>query len=128
MISKETLDFLKTLKNNNQRDWFNEHKKQFRTAEAEVKHFADALFAILRTHDDVDRVKLFRIYRDVRFSADKQPYKTHFGMTFHRQKPKFRGGYYLHIEPGNSFIATGFWNPEKEDLNRIRKEFEADDS
>ncbi|WP_461534290.1 DUF2461 domain-containing protein [Sinomicrobium sp.] len=128
MISKETFRFLKELKNNNQRDWFNEHKKRFKVAEAEVKDLANTLFSALKEHDDVDRVKIFRIYRDVRFSADKQPYKTHFGIGFHRQKPKLRGGYYLHIEPGNSFIATGFWNPEKEDLKRIRKEFETDDS
>ncbi|MGS2764111.1 DUF2461 domain-containing protein [Sinomicrobium sp. M5D2P9] len=128
MISKETLSFLKELKNNNNRDWFNENKKRFKTAEAEVKSAANTLFEIMKTHDAVDNVKLFRIYRDVRFSGNKEPYKTHFGITFHRQKPEYRGGYYLHIEPGSSFIATGFWNPEKQDLNRIRKEFETDDS
>ena len=71
---------------------------------------------------------MFRIYRDVRFSKDKTPYKTHFGGSFHRTKPKLRGGYYLHIAPNNeSFIATGFWEPNKDDLLRIRKEFEMDD-
>ena len=56
------------------------------------------------------------------------PYKTHFGGSFHRAKPRLRGGYYLHIQPNNeSFIATGFWEPAKEDLMRIRKEFEMDD-
>jgi len=63
----------------------------------------------------------------VRFSKNKLPYKTHFGGSFHRTKPELRGGYYLHIAPQNeSFIATGFWNPNKEDLFRIRKEFEID--
>ena len=72
---------------------------------------------------------MFRIYRDVRFSKDKSPYKTHFGGSFHRTKPKLRGGYYLHIQPNNeSFIATGFWEPAPADLLRIRKEFEMDDS
>jgi uncharacterized protein (TIGR02453 family) len=57
------------------------------------------------------------------------PYKTHFGGSFHRTKPKLRGGYYLHIQPNNeSFIATGFWEPVPADLLRIRKEFEMDDS
>ena len=72
---------------------------------------------------------MFRIYRDVRFSKNKAPYKTHFGGAFHRTKPRLRGGYYLHIAPNNeSFIATGFWEPNKEDLFRIRKEFEMDDT
>jgi len=71
---------------------------------------------------------LFRIYRDVRFSKNKLPYKTHFGGSFSRKKPELRGGYYLHIQPNNeSFIATGFWEPNKEDLLRIRREFEQDD-
>ncbi|MBT8303037.1 MAG: DUF2461 domain-containing protein, partial [Bacteroidia bacterium] len=62
------------------------------------------------------------------FSKNKLPYKTHFGGSFRRKKPELRGGYYLHIQPNNeSFIATGFWEPNKEDLFRIRKEFEQDD-
>ena len=80
-------------------------------------------------HDEIDKLKVFRIYRDVRFSKNKLPYKTHFGGSFHRLKPRLRGGYYLHLQPNNeSFIATGFWEPAKEDLLRIRKEFEMDDS
>ncbi|MBC9794872.1 DUF2461 domain-containing protein [Sinomicrobium weinanense] len=128
MISKETLTFLKELKTNNDRDWFNENKKRFKAAEAEIKNTGNIVFEKMKMHDALDRVKLFRIYRDVRFSANKQPYKTHFGLSFHRQKPEFRGGYYLHIEPKNSFMATGFWQPEKNDLHRIRKEIEMDDS
>ena len=86
------------------------------------------MFEALKAHDEVDKVKMFRIYRDVRFSKDKSPYKTHFGGSYHRKKPQLRGGYYLHIQPNNqSFIATGFWEPSKEDLFRIRKEFEMDD-
>jgi uncharacterized protein (TIGR02453 family) len=83
---------------------------------------------MLKKHDDVDSLKMFRIYRDVRFSKNKEPYKTHFGGVFHRKKPHLRGGYYLHISPGDSFIATGFWDPNKEDLERIRREFEVDDT
>lgn len=82
----------------------------------------------MNQHDVIDKVKVFRIYRDVRFSKNKLPYKTHFGGSFHRKKPELRGGYYLHIQPDNeSFIAVGFWEPNKEDLMRIRKEFEMDD-
>lgn len=127
-VPKETLKFLKQLKNNNNRDWFNAHKKEFKALEADVKDFYNTVLENLRAHDDIDKLKVFRIYRDVRFSKNKLPYKTHFGGSFHRTKPNLRGGYYLHIQPNNeSFIATGFWEPNKEDLLRIRKEFEMDD-
>ncbi|WP_299781005.1 DUF2461 domain-containing protein [uncultured Formosa sp.] len=127
MISKNILDFLNALEKNNDRVWFQDHKTEFRTVEAEMKAVYNELFTLLKTHDEVDTVKVFRIYRDVRFSKNKVPYKTHFGGTIHRVKPQLRGGYYLHIQPNNqSFIATGFWDPNKEDLLRIRKEFEVD--
>lgn len=128
-INNSTFKFLKTLAKNNNRDWFNAHKPQFKSIEAEVKSFYNELGELLNSHDNIDRVKVFRIYRDVRFSKNKLPYKTHFGGSFHRTKPQLRGGYYLHIQPNNeSFIATGFWEPHKDDLFRIRKEFEMDDS
>jgi len=128
-VPKEALEFFKKLENNNNRDWFNQRKKEFKTIEAEIKNVYNSLFEALKVHDDIDKVKMFRIYRDVRFSKNKAPYKTHFGGAFHRTKPRLRGGYYLHIAPNNeSFIATGFWEPNKEDLFRIRKEFEMDDS
>jgi len=127
-IPKTALTFLKNLENNNNREWFTEHKPEFKNVEVDVKYFYNAVLESLQKHDDVDKLKMFRIYRDVRFSKDKTPYKTHFGGSFHRRKPNLRGGYYLHIAPGESFIATGFWGPVKEDLFRIRKEFEIDDS
>lgn len=128
-IPKSAIDFFKKLKKNNNRDWFNDHKKEFKTIEAEVKVVYNSIFEYLNTHDEIDKLKMFRIYRDVRFSKDKTPYKTHFGGSFHRTKPRLRGGYYLHIAPNNeSFIATGFWEPSKNDLLRMRKEFEMDDT
>ena len=128
-FSNDVLIFLKKLEKNNNRDWFNDNKKEFKTLETQVKAIYNELFTMLNTHDDVDSSKVFRIYRDVRFSKNKQPYKTHFGGSFHRKKPELRGGYYLHIQPNNqSFIATGFWEPNKDDLLRIRKEFETDAS
>jgi uncharacterized protein (TIGR02453 family) len=127
MITKDVFSFLKKLKQNNNREWFHEHKTAFKTIETEVKQFYAQVFEQLNTVDSIDAFKLFRIYRDVRFSKNKLPYKTHFGGSFHRTKPELRGGYYLHIAPQNeSFIATGFWDPNKEDLFRIRKEFEID--
>ncbi|GAB4164260.1 MAG: DUF2461 domain-containing protein [Winogradskyella sp.] len=128
-IPKETLDFFNKLSKNNNRDWFNEHKPEFKAIEAKVKKAYNHLGELMSTHDQIEKIKIFRIYRDVRFSKNKLPYKTHFGGAFHRKKPELRGGYYLHIQPNNeSFIATGFWEPNKEDLFRIRKEFEMDDS
>ncbi|OMP30724.1 DUF2461 domain-containing protein [Mangrovimonas sp. DI 80] len=128
-FSPEVFNFLSQLKENNDRDWFNTHKKEFKTVEKEVKSAYNHMLELLKSHDELDNLKLFRIYRDVRFSKDKSPYKTHFGGSFQRQKPQLRGGYYLHISPNNeSFIATGFWEPNKEDLFRMRKEFEMDAS
>lgn len=128
-IPKETLPFLKKLSKNNNRDWFNDNKAEFKAIETKVKGAYNSLGELLNNHDQIDKVKVFRIYRDVRFSKNKLPYKTHFGGSFHRKKPELRGGYYLHLQPKNeSFIATGFWEPNKEDLFRIRKEFEMYDS
>ena len=127
MISKDVFSFLKKLKQNNNREWFHEHKTVFKELELGVKQFYAQVYEQLNTVDSIDTFKIFRIYRDVRFSKNKLPYKTHFGGSFHRTKPELRGGYYLHIAPQNeSFIATGFWDPNKEDLFRIRKEFEID--
>ena len=126
IIEKSTFEFLNQLAENNNRDWFTENKKQFTAAQQNVKDFYTELQTNLNKHDDIDKLKVFRIYRDVRFSKDKTPYKTNFGGSFHRRKPELRGGYYLHISPGDSFVAGGFWQPAKEDLLRIRKELEMD--
>jgi uncharacterized protein (TIGR02453 family) len=128
-IPKSVFDFFKKLEKNNNRDWFNEHKPEFKSIEAEAKQAYQELNEMLNAHDEIEKFKMFRIYRDVRFSKNKLPYKTHLGGSYGRKKPELRGGYYLHIQPNNkSFIATGFWQPNKEDLLRIRKEFEQDDS
>lgn len=127
-VSKDVFAFFKKLEKNNNRDWFNENKPEFKALEKDLKGFYNAALEHLNTHDDIDKLKIFRIYRDVRFSKNKLPYKTHFSGSFHRTKPKLRGGYYIHIQPNNeSFIATGFWEPAPADLLRIRKEFEMDD-
>lgn len=125
-ISKTTLDFLNQLKLNNNREWFAEHKDEFLAVQQHAKDFYKAIEIKLKEHDDIDKFKLFRIYRDVRFSKDKTPYKAHFAGSFSRATNKLRGGYYLRIRPGESFLAGGFWEPNKEDLLRIRKEFEMD--
>jgi len=118
--------FFTALSKNNNREWFTEHKSEFKALEAQVKVFGNTLSERLNVHDSIDRFKLFRIYRDVRFSKDKTPFKTHFGLTWHRTKPALRGGYYLHLAPNNNFLACGFWDPNPADLMRIRKEWELD--
>ena len=127
MSIKTALNFLNKLKTNNNRDWFADNKPEYNKALKAVKALFNEVYVNLQSHDEFEKLKIFRIYRDVRFSKNKQPYKNNFGAGFHRVKPRLRGGYYMQIEPGNNFIATGFWNPEKEDLLRIRKEIEMDD-
>ena len=125
VITKEVIEFLNLLKKNNNREWFSEHKKEFKLIETEVKGFYNSLVEALNTHDEIEKLKMFRIYRDVRFSKDKTPYQHHFAGSFSRSGLRLRGGYYLRIRPGGeSFMACGFWQPEKEDLLRIRKELE----
>lgn len=95
-----------------------------------MEEFAEALLAELSTHDVIEtpsgKKSLFRIYRDTRFSNDKTPYKTHWSGSFKRATKFRRGGYYFHIEQGNSFVAGGFWGPVPEDLKRIRDEIAFD--
>ena len=125
-INPKVFNFFKALAQNNNRDWFESHKPEFKVLESEVKEFVKEIERALQLHDKIDKSKIFRIYRDVRFSKNKTPYKTHFGMVFHREKPALRGGYYIHLEPNNSFLGVGFWAPEPKDLFRIRKELEVD--
>lgn len=127
-LSLDTFPFLIELKQNNQREWFQEHKKRFKLIQAENFTFFQLIGDLMEKFDKIEQVKPFRIYRDVRFSKDKSPYKTHFSCRFFREGIVNRGTYYLHLEPGNSFCAGGFYGPSKEDLYRIRKEFEMDDA
>jgi uncharacterized protein (TIGR02453 family) len=128
MISKAELDFLSELAQNNNRDWFNENKKQFEKHQSAVKSFFQEINQELSAIDKLEKMQIHRIYRDIRFSKDKTPYKNNFSVSYDRLKPYLRGGYYLHIQPGASFIGGGFWEPNAEDLKRIRKEFELDDT
>lgn len=125
-INKEVIGFLKDLKANNNRDWFSQHKERFKEVQKTARFFFDALNDRLNTHDEIEKLKVFRIYRDVRFSKDKSPYQPHFAASFSRAGAHRRGGYYMRVRPGESFIAVGFWQPEPRDLLRIRKELEQD--
>jgi len=126
-ISKATLKFLKAIKANNNREWFAENKATFQKAQEEVKAFNEVLLDKMSHHDELEGIKLFRIYRDVRFSKDKTPYKNSFGTGMKRATKWKRGGYYFNIAPGNNFVAGGFWGPNSADIKRIRQEIDMDD-
>jgi len=128
MITKPVLDFLVQLDKNNNREWFADNKGEFRTIESITKNFFNEIGTDLQKQDSIENIQIYRIYRDIRFSKDKSPYKKYLSAWYSRTKPFYRGSYYLHIEPGNSFVEGGFWQPNPEDLRRIRKEFELDDS
>lgn len=126
-IPASILDFLKDLQKNNNRDWFKEHKSRYQAANEHMKAFANELMNQMSFHDNIEGAKIFRIYRDVRFSKNKTPYKNNIGGSMKRATKLLRGGYYFQIEPGNSFAAGGFWSPNSPDLKRIRTEIAADD-
>lgn len=129
-LSNSTFQFLRDLKENNDRDWFAANKPRYQTAHAEAVAFAETLMDKMSHHDDLVKMSgkqsLFRIYRDVRFSKNKQPYKAHFSGQMKRATKWLRGGYYFHLEPENVFLAGGFWKPERDDLKRIREELATD--
>jgi len=128
MLTKSTFEFLDLLNKNNNRDWFTENKKRFEAENNLAKAFFTEVYIDLEKIDSLEKMQVFRIYRDVRFSKDKLPYKNHFSVGFSRTKPMLRGGMYLHIENEASFVGGGFWAPNNEDLLRIRKEIELDAS
>ena len=127
-IDNSTLNFLKSLSKNNNREWFNKNKLSYLHAHENIIGFAEALLHQMRKHDNIETVSgkdsLMRIYRDTRFSKDKTPYKTYFGGGFRRATKKLRGGYYFQIGPGESLVAGGFFSPSPADLLRIRKEID----
>lgn len=129
-ISPSTFAFLKLLKKNNDRDWFGKNKERFLAEQDRVIEFLDLLLPEVNKHDVIEnesgKKSLYRIYRDVRFSKDKVPFKTHFGGSLRRATKARRGSYYFHLEPGNCFAGGGFWEPSPADLKRIREELSAD--
>lgn len=124
-------DFLLELKQNNNRNWFNDHTKEYEAAHSSMIEFADSLLFEMRKLDVIETISakrsLFRIYRDVRFSKNKLPYKTSWSGSCKRATNALRGGYYYHVEPGNTYIAGGFFGPNSNDLKHIRKHIEQDD-
>jgi uncharacterized protein (TIGR02453 family) len=127
-FKKSTLNYLQELQLNNNRDWFADEKETYLKAQLNAKDVFAAIHLKLQKHDEIEKSKMMRIYRDVRFSKDKTPYKVHFANSYARLGKDLRGGYFLRIRPGASFLAGGFWDPSKDDLFRIRKEIELDAS
>lgn len=139
-IKKSTLTFLRQLKKNNDRNWFQDNKPRYEAARDNVAEFADALLGRLRETDEIEtpsgKKSLYRIYRDVRFSKNKDPYKTHLAGNFTRLGKLRRGGYYFFIAPesggedwlNGSGVGGGFYGIERDDLKRIREEIAADDT
>jgi len=129
-IPASSLDFLKQLQQNNNRDWFNDHKSEYLQQLDMIENFANGLLTELNTHDVIEtpsgKKALQRIYRDTRFSADKTPYKKYWGGGFTRATSQRRGGYYFHLESGNTFVAGGFWAPNAQDLKRVREDINYD--
>lgn len=128
MDLRKALDFLEKLKANNNREWFQANKSFYDDARAEFEECIAVLIPVVRGIDpDVDVVSpkecLFRIFRDVRFSKDKSPYKTNFGAFIAKGGRKGPyAGYYVHIEPGASFVGGGAYMPESQYLKAIRQE------
>lgn len=128
-IAPATLSFLRALTKNNQRDWFNLHKADYQAALDNVEAFVEELIRAMNIHDALEptsaKDSLFRIYRDVRFSKDKSPYHTRFACGLQRLGKLRRGGYYVHIAPGSSYVACGFFGPNPADMQRIREDIVA---
>jgi uncharacterized protein (TIGR02453 family) len=128
IIEKKSLDFLRKLSKNNNREWFSKHKSQYLEAQGNMIGFADALLFEMNKHDKIETLSgkqsLFRIYKDVRFSKDKTPYNPHWNGFFKRATNKLRGGYYFNIRPGRTYIGGGFWGPEPADMRRIRADID----
>lgn len=125
---REIYRFLEELKQNNNREWFNANKDWYLAVKAEHEAFVNRLIpALAKVDPEIDGLTakdcIYRIYRDVRFSPNKEPYKTHIGAYMVKGGKKSpRAGYYVHIEPGNSLLSGGIWCPEPSLLKALRKD------
>lgn len=127
-LQQSTLTFLSNLAQNNNREWFNEHKNEYLQAHQNLCDIVDLLIVEMNKHDVIEnesgKKSLYRIYSDTRFSKDKTPYNPRFAFGFRRATAYRRGGYYVHIEPNNSFVGCGFFAPNADDLIRIREDID----
>ena len=130
MLQQSTLTFLKGLAKNNDKSWFESHRKQYEQAKQDFEEF---IKKILEKHSkkdedlkDLEAKKCtFRINRDIRFSKDKSPYKSNFGASMDRGgKKSIYAGYYFHLEPGKSFVGGGLWMPMPSEMKKVRQEID----
>jgi len=131
MIHSSTVSFLKELKRNNNKTWFDNHKAEFLSAKNDFESFVQEIIKVISAFDnDIKDLQAknctFRINRDIRFSKDKTPYKTNMGASFNRGgKKSIFGGYYFHLEPGGkSFVGGGLWMPDPIALKKLRQEID----
>lgn len=130
MIQQSTLDFLKKLQKNNNKDWFDKHKPEYEAARKDFTAFLEKLITGIGGFDE--KIKgiepkecMFRIYRDVRFAKDKTPYKSHLGAYISYRGKKSHGpGYYIHLQPGKTFLGGGIWVPPADELHAVRQEID----
>lgn len=130
MLQTSTLKFLKDLKKNNNKPWFDANRKAYEAAKADYLLFVQA---VIEKHSKKDpsiahlvaKDCIFRINRDVRFSKDKSPYKSNMGAYMTKDgKKSFSAGYYFHMEPGGSFAGGGLYMPPPELLKNVRQEID----
>lgn len=131
MLQTSTIRFLKELKKNNQKTWFDQHRKDYEAAKADFSAFIQQ---VIDTHGKKDpsirhllaRDCMFRINRDIRFSKDKSPYKTNFGASINQggKKSWNSAGYYFHLEPGGAFTGGGIYMPDPDTLRKLRQEMD----
>jgi uncharacterized protein (TIGR02453 family) len=128
MVDK-ILEFLRELEHNNNRDWFQKNKARYDALHKDHMEIVQQLINRITLFDpDIAGVEvkecLFRIYRDIRFSPNKLPYKTHFGayIASHGGRNSMRSGYYLHLEPGGCFLSGGVWMPQPKLLKKLRQD------
>lgn len=120
-IEQQTIEFLQDLADHNHREWFQDHKAVFKDTHQNFKNFVAAVRGQLKEFDEIEKTKVYRIYRDLRFSKDKTPYKTYYSAHFTRQGKFRRGGFYMEISGTEALIAGGFWKPESTDLQYFRE-------
>ncbi len=130
MIEQSTIQFLKGLHKNNNREWFLANKGKYDLAKANYFQFVELVLNGIQKFDPTltelaPKQCVFRINRDVRFSKNKDPYKTNFGASFSKGAKKIdTAGYYFHLEPGASFIGGGLWMPQAPELKKVRQEID----
>lgn len=130
MEFKSLLDFLKKLKKNNNKEWFDKNKKEYESLRADFITFIGEVIGDISSYNKAvsgleAKKTIFRINRDIRFSKDKSPYKSNFGANMAPGgKNAMNAGYYIHFEPGNCFIAGGLYMPDPNNLANVRQEID----